>query len=186
MPLNAIEVDLSGGHPNSLGDTVAVVDRVLADRALLDDLVACYRSDDPVVRLRVSSALKRISAVRPEWLVPYLDHLLTSVAFLEQASAKWTLAILFDRLQPNMTTDQRRAAVTVMQRNLDSDDDWIVQNTSMQVLATWAGSDEALRHWLIPRLKRFTGSPRKSVANRARRLLDVPRSERNVSRTGEV
>ena len=31
------------------------------------------------MRLRVSSALKRVAAERPQWLVPYLDRLLTEV-----------------------------------------------------------------------------------------------------------
>lgn len=45
---------LTGGHPNSLGRTVEVVDAVLADRARLARLYACYFSDDEVVRLRTS------------------------------------------------------------------------------------------------------------------------------------
>ncbi|MFL0711889.1 MAG: hypothetical protein ACJLS2_03810 [Microcella pacifica] len=53
MPVSRFESPLTGGHPNSLGNTVSVVDEVLADRALLAELVACYRSEDAVVRLRV-------------------------------------------------------------------------------------------------------------------------------------
>ena len=52
VPLNNIEVELSGGHPDSLGNTEAVVERILDDPALLDNLIDCYGSDDAVVRLR--------------------------------------------------------------------------------------------------------------------------------------
>ncbi len=169
--MNSIEADLTGGHPNSLGNTVAVVDRVLETPALLAELIGCYRSHDAVVRLRVSSALKRISAERPQWLVPWLDHLLGEVAAIDQASTQWTLAILFDRLQASMTPSQRRRALDVMKRNLDVTDDWIVQNTTMQVLFEWSDDDAALTSWLMPRLQEFTRSPRKSVAGRARKLL---------------
>ncbi len=40
------EAMLTGGHPNSLGRTLEVVDAVLADRSRLTELVACYFSDD--------------------------------------------------------------------------------------------------------------------------------------------
>ena len=49
---------LSGGHPNSLGRTLELVDIILADASELPRLLDCYRSSDAVVRLRTSSALK--------------------------------------------------------------------------------------------------------------------------------
>ncbi|MGL4339249.1 MAG: hypothetical protein ACRCSP_02320, partial [Rhodoglobus sp.] len=58
-----------------------------------------------------------------------------------------------------------------MKRNLDSSDDWIVQNTTMQVLAGWAAVDDDLAQWLRPRLLRLASSPRKSVSARASKLL---------------
>lgn len=63
------EAVLTGGHPNSLGRTVEVVDVVLADRAKLAQLYACYFSEDEVVRLRFSSAMKRV-AMRCWFLSP--------------------------------------------------------------------------------------------------------------------
>ena len=62
--------------------------------------------------------------------------------------------------------------LTVMKRNLNVRDDWIVQNTTMQVLAKWARADVPLRNWLAPRSLRLAARPRKSVAGRARKLLD--------------
>jgi hypothetical protein len=59
MYKESFEAMLTGGHPNSLGQTVVVVEMVLADRA----------------RLRTSNALKRISRVKPTWLVPHLERL---------------------------------------------------------------------------------------------------------------
>jgi hypothetical protein len=71
--MGSFESMLSGGHPNSLGRTVEVVDLALADRERLSELFACYGSADPVVRLRVSNAMKRIEAERHDWLVPLID-----------------------------------------------------------------------------------------------------------------
>jgi len=58
-----------------------------------------------------------------------------------------------------------------MQRNLAHHNDWIVLNTSMEVLGSWAEDDDDLRQWLKPHARRLADDPRKSVASTARRLL---------------
>jgi hypothetical protein len=162
---------LRGGHPNSLGRTLEVVDLVLADPARLADLIDTYRSDDPVVRLRVSSVLKRIEAAHPEWVTPLIDRLIAEVGPLDQPSAQWTLAHVFLRQTATLTDEQRTAALTLMKRNLAGHGDWIVLNLTMETLARWAGKDRGLRDWMIPHLERLAADPRRSVAARARKAL---------------
>lgn len=171
MTASSFEQMLSGGHPNSLGNTVAVVDLVLAEPPRLAELYACYRSRDEVVRLRTSNALKRITNVHPEWLVPYIDRLLNEVANIDQASAQWTLAQLCATLRPYMNQRQHQQALDVLKRNLEHNHDWIVLNTTMQTLGEWAADDEELERWLRVRLDTLSRDPRKSVAGRARKLL---------------
>lgn len=170
MPVSRFESPLTGGHPNSLGNTVSVVDEVLADRALLAELVACYRSEGAVVRLRVSSAVKRVAQQQPEWVAAHLDDLLGWVAQIDQASTKWTLSILFVLLDDRMTPPQRDAAIALMQANLHYDD-WIVQNTTADSLAHFARQRPELAAWLIPELRVLTSSRHKSVRGRAAKLL---------------
>lgn len=165
------ETMLTGGHPNSLGRTVDVVQRVFADNARFAELFDCYRSDDEVVRLRVSSAMKRIERERHDLLVPYIDRLIGEIGELDQPSAQWTLAQLFARLEPDMFPDQRNAALRIMKRNLSEHGDWIVLNHTMQTLFEWSEEDDTLRAWLRPHLERLSKDRRKSVANRANRLL---------------
>ncbi len=167
-PLSAM---LTGGHPNSLGRTLEVVELVLADHDRLGELFACYRSDDAVVRLRTSSALKRIEAARSDWLHPYLGRLIDEIGALNQSSAQWTLAQLFAKLAGAMSPQQRQGALAVMQRNLAEHDDWIVLNTTMDTLTAWAKHDAALAAWLKGHLERLTQDPRKSVARKAAKCL---------------
>jgi hypothetical protein len=172
MATNTFETMLSGGHPNSLGRTFDVVDVVLKDQKKLEDLYQCYFSDDEVVRLRVSSAMKRVCREKPSWLVPYIDKLLDTVSEIDQASTQWTLAILFDWLRHEMSQTQQKKAVKILKRNLEQSGDWIVQNTTMQILANWSETDNNLKVWLIPKLEKFKKSSRKSVAGRANKLLN--------------
>ena len=163
------ETMLTGGHPNSLGRTVEAVDAVLAEPARFGELFGCYRSTDEVVRLRVSNAMKRIEAERHDLLVPYLDRLIDEVGPLDQPSAQWTLAQLFQHLWADMDERQRGDARTIVKRNLAGHDDWIVLNASIDALRAWSVDDADLRSWLLPHLDRLADDPRKSVASRARK-----------------
>ena len=162
---------LKGGHPNSLGNTLEVVDEVLADHTLFDELFHCYFSDDEIVRLRTSNAVKRVCIEQKQRVIPYLDRLLTEVAAIDQASTQWTLAKLFELLVQDMSETQYARAREIMQNNLANHQDWIVLNNSMETLAQWAGQDAALKAWILPHLQRLSGDSRKSVARRSEKLL---------------
>ena len=164
---------LSGGYPNSLGRTDEVVGAVLANDERFAEIFDCYRSADEVVRLRTSSALKRIEAARHDFLVPYIDRLIGEIRKLDQPSAQWTLAQLFDRLDSDMTVAQRRGARDVLKHNLQSHTDWIVLNHTIETLSAWPADDAALSKWLQPHLRRFAQNLRKSVAKRAAKKLKL-------------
>jgi hypothetical protein len=166
----SFETMLTGDHPNSLGRTVEVVSIVLKNEEKLAELYACYFSKDEVVRLRTSNAMKRICAEHPEWLVPYLDKFISEVAGIKQASTQWTLAQLFNSLASRMSEGQKKKAVKVMKQNLEASNDWIVQNQTMQTLADWATTDEALKEWLEPQLDNLADDERKSVSGRDKKL----------------
>jgi hypothetical protein len=169
----SFEAMLTGGHPNSLGRTLEVVDTVLSNADKLSELFNCYFSSDEIVRLRTSNAIKRISKEKPEWLVPYIDRLLNKISTINQASTQWTLANLFQTLAKSMSPEQQISAQAILKRNLESHTDWIVLNNTMQTLSEWAERDEELKGWLIPHLERLKGDSRKSVAKNAEKLRAV-------------
>lgn len=171
-PLTGFEEALSGGHPNSLGRTDEVVDVVLADRSRLHELYRCYFSSDELVRLRVSSAMKRVTIAEPDWTMDFVDGLQSEIAAIDQASTQWTLALIFDLLASRLSAEQRSRAVEIMQDNLAHHSDWIVLNNSMKVLGQWAKTDPQLANWLQPHAHRLVDDQRKSVASNARKLLD--------------
>ena len=113
-----LEKVLSGGHPNSLGNTVQVVDAVLADESRFTELFECYFCEDSVVRLRVSNAMKRIAKEKPHLPMQFMDRFLTEVARIDQASAQWTLAQLFLILEKKLTLAQKKQATKIMKSNL--------------------------------------------------------------------
>ncbi|MEM7536394.1 MAG: hypothetical protein AAF639_29695 [Chloroflexota bacterium] len=170
MTQESFESMLTGGHPNSLGRTVEVVDIILENSTQLEELYNCYFSQDEVVRLRTSSALKRVCKEHPEWLVPYLDRLLAEISTIDQASTQWTLANLFQMLAVYMSKEQRGQAEEILKRNLETHKDWIVLNTTMDTLGQWAAEDTNLKDWILPHLARISTDKRKSVSGRAKKL----------------
>ena len=161
------EAMLTGGHPNSLGRTLEVVDAVLGDEPRLADLLDCYESDDEVVRLRTSNALKRVTIERPEWTVRHIGRLQDEVAAIDQPSAQWTLALVFHLIWDRLSEPERERALSIMRGNLAQHDDWIVLINSMKVLARRDPDRAALRSLIERRLD----DPRKSVASQARKTL---------------
>ena len=168
---NAFESMLTGGHPNSLGRTIEVVQAVLEEPTRFDELFQCYDSDDEVVRLRTSNAMKRVHAEQPDLLLPYIDRFLSQIGELDQPSAQWTLAQLFARLEAELSPAQKGAAMEIMKRNLAHHQDWIVLNTTIETLSSWASDDKGLGEWLRPHLERLANDPRKSVSKRAVKAL---------------
>lgn len=169
------EIQLSGGHPNSLGNTLTVVETVLENPSQFHELFNCYFSEDEVVRLRVSNAMKRICKQNPGLLIPYIDKFLTDIAAINQASTQWTLAQLFLMLEKHLSAQQKTKAVEIMKNNLQHHNDWIVLNMTMETLGKWAVKDTVLKDWLIPHLKRILADTRKSVAKKAKKTWEALR-----------
>lgn len=162
---------LTGGHPNSLGRTIEVVDMVLYEPSRMNELFACYKSGDEIVRLRVSNALRRVQAVRPDLLIPFIDRLLDEISQLDQPSAQWTLPKLFEGAAALLSDHQKQRALEIVKRNLAEQNDWIVLNNSIDYLTPRAAHDNELRDWLLPHLERLKDDGRKSVATRAKKAL---------------
>ena len=163
---------LQGGHPNSLGNTVEVVDEVLAENQLFNELFNCYFSNDEIVRLRTSNAMKRICKANKSILIPYIDRFLTDIAKIDQASTQWTLSQLFGMLDKDMTKKQIEQAKNILKNNLSNHTDWIVLNQTMDTLTKWAKKDEDLKDWIKPHLERLTADERKSVSGRAKKMIE--------------
>ena len=166
------EERLKGGHPNSLGNTIEVVEEVLSDEALFDELFNCYFSTDEIVRLRVSNAMKRICKVHPHYLLPYLDRFLHEISKIDQPSTKWTIAQLFEMLDAHFSEKQLQLAKSVVKNNLENEPDWIVLNCSMETLDKWSKTDRELYDWLTPQLERLSQDKRKSVSKRANKIFE--------------
>ena len=175
--IEAFEDMLSGGHPNSLGRTVEVVEAVLANPERIEELLNTYHSPDDVVRLRVSSAFKRIEQADQPLMLTHLDAFLDRVMELPevgaQPSAQWTVAQICLAVSAHLRPDQYARAKAHLMRNLEAMNDWIVLAQTMTTLTEWSKKDQPLARWLKPHLEIRVEDSRVSVAKRAAKCLQV-------------
>ncbi|MFN8205556.1 MAG: hypothetical protein U0S48_23610 [Solirubrobacteraceae bacterium] len=160
---------LRGGDPRSLGRVNEAVQAVLRDTPRCGELLACLFLDDQTVRMRAGDALEKVARRRPDLVEPYLPDLLDRVAEIEQPSVQWHLAEIFGEV--SLSPAQRRQAIEILKRNLETCEDWIVITDSMQTLTGFAATDPELRDWLLPVLRNHRGAGRKAIAKRAEKLL---------------
>ena len=57
-----------------------------------------------------------------------------------------------------------------MQVNLSEQSDWIVLNTTLDTLGTWAQTDAGLKKWLLGQLPRLEADKRGSVSKKAAKI----------------
>ena len=165
------EIMLSGGHANSLGRTLEVVDIVLNHTDTLDHLFECYSSSDATVRLRVSNAFKRIFRLNPNWFPGYVDKFQSLIPTLQQPSAEWTLAQLHTEFSDLLTEEQITSAINISKEQLKNSRDWIVIIQTMNFLEKMAKEDEVLRYWLLTKLDLISKDKRKAVSKKAAEIL---------------
>jgi hypothetical protein len=158
---------LHGGSPRQLRNE-AVIEAVIADPTRIEELFDCVCDDDEYVRMRASDALEKVCRSDPGALSALTERVLTEMAAIDQPSVQWHFAQIVAEM--GLRDEHRRRAVEVLERNLDTTDDWIVINNTMEALARFAEDDPALRDHLVPRLDAFTHDRRKSVSGRARKL----------------
>ena len=164
-------VDMLRGNSNTLGRTEEVVEIVKKDPTKIHELFKLYFQEDEWVRLRVSSSLKRLWRHNPETIRPFMRQWIDEVAIIDQPSTQWTFAQMVEECEKLLTDKQLKESIKHIQGYLESSTDWIVLNTSIQTLTHYATTDNTLKTWLTPKLKKLQNYEKKSVAARAKKAL---------------
>ena len=167
---------LTGGHRNSLGRTVEIVEAIEGASVSLqaqwiEALFACYHSSDELVRLRTSNAMKRLIRAQPTRFDGFAERYLDFVAHIDQDSCRWTTAQLFGEQLARCDEGQIARASEHFFTYLGTNDDWIVVNACIKTLSNMALGRIHIEARLRPMLENYTSDRRKSVANAARKGL---------------
>ena len=160
---------LKGRDRRSIGRANDVVERVLAEPQRFKEVFEGMLDDDPIVRMRAADAVEKITAQRPEYLIPYKEALIGQVAHSRQQEVRWHAAAMFSRLP--LTPQERRQVLAILENYLD-DKSKIVKTFAMQALADLALQDSRLKPSIIERLKQLTRDGSPAMQSRGRKLLE--------------
>jgi hypothetical protein len=160
---------LKGGDRRSIGRSDEVVIEVLDDPDLFENLFKGLWDEDPVVRMRASDAVEKISARKPEWIQPFKLNLIQLAGQIEQQEVRWHIAQILPRLE--LEHNEQAAVVEILFRYLD-DKSKIVKTFCMQALADFAEKDSGLRPRVITLLAKLTRTGSPAMKSRGKKLLE--------------
>ena len=169
----SFEQSLKGGHPNSLGNTLEVVDAVLGNTDKLEDLFLCYQSDDETVRLRTSNDFKRIFRAKPELFNEWKKRFIKEIAEIDQPSAKWTTIQILDELFDQLDEKEKTQSVEICMRYLRIEKDWIVINQSLNFMRNHLERFDFKDPEMMKLLNYFVDDKRKSISKNAEKLIKI-------------
>ncbi|KXB08287.1 hypothetical protein AKJ58_00370 [candidate division MSBL1 archaeon SCGC-AAA385D11] len=161
---------LKGGDLRSIGRADEVVEDVLEDQQLFEDVFEGILADDPVVAMRASDVVEKVSSKHPEYLQPYKDRLIREISKVERKEVRWHVAQMFSYLE--VSKDERNEIIKILNSYIDSSDSAIVKTFSMQTLADFAKKDERIRSRILSKIEKLveTGSP--AIVSRGKKLID--------------
>ena len=121
------------------GKSEEVVALVLSKPALFEDVVNAILVDNPGIRMRASDAVEKITRDHPEWLKPYKQQFLNTIANIDQKEVRWHVAQILPRFK--LTKKEREKVYSLMMSFL-TDKSSIVKTFAMQALTDIALQDK--------------------------------------------
>jgi len=166
--MTGLREQLAGGDRRSIGKSNLVVQKVIADRRRLAEIIGGLTHDDPMIRMRCADVAEKVTKTHPEWLQPFKRAILAVASLNGEQEVCWHVAQMLPRLR--LTPHERRTAVRLLFGYLN-DKSRIVKTCAWQALSDFAENDPELSARLLPRLRKAgrTGSP--AVRARAKRLI---------------
>ncbi|MBM4429145.1 MAG: hypothetical protein FJ026_02205 [Chloroflexi bacterium] len=159
---------LQGGDRRSIGRADEVVQDVLREPNLFGEVFRGMWADSPLLRMRCTDVVEKVTAIHPELLQAYKQPLLKRVARVDQQEVRWHVAQMLPRLQ--LSREERALAVGILLGYLH-DESRIVKTFAMQALADLAEKDPTLRPQVIGWLEQLTVTGSPAMASRGRKLL---------------
>lgn len=104
---------------------------VLAEPALFEVVFSAMLGADPIIRMRASDVVEKITAKHPEFLRPYKTMLIEQVTRIEQKVVRWHVAQMLPRLE--LDEREREQVIRILLEYLN-DSSSIVKTFAMQSL----------------------------------------------------
>ena len=133
--MSDIEKWLAEGNLNSDGRANEVVSLVISNPGVLEDVLVCLESTNPVVRGHAGDALEKIARENPADFLPHVAYLQQIALKDRVAMVKWHLAMLFGHisLYPEIAPNLKETLLTLLEDRHLFVQSWAI--TSLAIIA---------------------------------------------------
>ena len=159
---------LDGGDRRSIGRANEVVACVLKDPALIDVLFSGLLLDNPLIRMRSADVLEKVTLIHPEYLLPYRELLLGTLAGIEQPEVRWHVAPMLVRIP--LSEREQMAVVEILMSYMHAPSS-IVKTFAMQALLDLGVQYEPLRELVLDAIREQLLDATPAMKSRGRKLL---------------
>jgi hypothetical protein len=155
---------LEGGDNRSIGRSNEVVARVLETPSLMAILFSGMSSPDPIVRMRCADAAEKATALHPEYLGPYKNTLIETLAKTEQKEVRWHVAPMLARLP--LSTAEQKCVVEILLGYLND------RSSIVKTLADLAMRSDALRPLVLQHIRELVVIRTPAMRARGKKLVE--------------
>ncbi|MTI95724.1 MAG: hypothetical protein FH749_09620 [Firmicutes bacterium] len=142
---------LSGGDLRSIGRANEVVQEIIDAPEMFGTVFEAIFAEDPVLRMRCSDVIEKVSAAHPELLQGYKDKLLKEMPAVRQKEVRWHLAQMVTYLK--LGKQEKLAVMDTLLSWIENEGSKIVIVNSLQTLAEFAKQDYQLRPRVVEIIK---------------------------------
>lgn len=167
---------LKGGDLRSIGKADEVVKDILKDPSIFDEVFQGILSDDPVIRMRCSDVIEKVSSMYPEYLKPYKNRLINEVAKINQQEVQWHVAQMFSYL--DFSKSEMDVVIKILFSFIDSSKSNIVKVFSLQTLAEIGLKNELYWKKIFEKINEMAESESPAVVSRCKKLLKILNNNR--------
>jgi hypothetical protein len=159
---------LRGGDLRSIGRSEEVVKAVLETPALFDEVIAGMTDDDPLIRMRASDAVEKITKIHPEMLTSHKEMILNTISKSEQKEVRWHVAQILPRL--DLTEEEIQTAIGILRGYL-GDDSRIVRTFAMDALVGFVEDQPEMKLWVLELVEGMIEDGSPAMKSRGKKLL---------------
>jgi hypothetical protein len=143
--MSSILSRLEGGDLRSIGNANELASTAESDKKTFDEIFKGIFSNNPLIAMRASDIIEKVSQKHPEYLQPHKKRIINSLHIFQQQEVKWHIALMLSYIE--LSENELNTAVNTLISWLNdiNNKSQIVKVNSLQALANIAAGHNRLK-----------------------------------------
>jgi hypothetical protein len=164
-------LELAIGKPNSLGNTLSVVNAVESNSRLFPQLLKLLLHEDSIVAMRAMNATKRLMRADKDFFVPQKESLVKIYSKSKHNVVRLGLITLYFDFIKEFSPAELKSIKTLTMKWMKENEDWMILAQGLKLLEKLAKIDPKIQPEVIAVAKSLQKDPRKAVSTKAKKVL---------------